>query len=60
MGFGITERPGQGMEKFAEGILLGRTSTPQDIGGLAAFLAADDSDYITGQSIMGDGRMVIR
>ena len=59
MELGISERPGQAMEDFASNALLGRTSTPQDIVGLAAFLASNDSDYITGQSIMVDGGMVL-
>ncbi len=59
MEFGIAERPGQGMEQFAERILLGRTATPEDMAGPAAFLASDDSDYITGQSLMVDGGMVL-
>ncbi len=57
--FGIADRPGQGMEQFAERILLDRTAVPEDIAGPAAFLASGDSDYITGQSIVVDGGMVL-
>lgn len=60
MQFGITERPGEGMERFSERILLGRTASPEDIAGPAAFLASADSDYITGQSLMVDGGMVLQ
>lgn len=56
---GISERPGQAMDDFASRALLGRSSTTDDIVGLAAFLASSDSDYITGQSIMVDGGMVL-
>ena len=56
---GLFEKPGDAMAEFAKRIVLGRTSTPEDIVGLAAFLAADDSNYITGQSIMVDGGMVM-
>jgi meso-butanediol dehydrogenase/(S,S)-butanediol dehydrogenase/diacetyl reductase len=59
LALGETQRPGQAMEEFAAGILLGRVSTPDDIVGLAAFLASHDSDYITGQSIHVDGGMVL-
>lgn len=60
MRFGITERPGEGMERFSERILLGRTATPEDMAGPAAFLASSDSDYITGQSLIVDGGMVLQ
>ena len=59
MAQGLFENPGDAMAEFAKRILLGRTSTPDDIVGLASFLASDDSDYITGQSIMVDGGMVL-
>jgi NAD(P)-dependent dehydrogenase (short-subunit alcohol dehydrogenase family) len=36
-------------------IPLGRTGTPEDLAGLAVFLASDASDYITGQIINVDG-----
>jgi meso-butanediol dehydrogenase / (S,S)-butanediol dehydrogenase / diacetyl reductase len=55
---GETERPRQSLEEFGAGILLGRLSTPDDIAGLASFLASGDSDYITGQAITVDGGMV--
>jgi meso-butanediol dehydrogenase/(S,S)-butanediol dehydrogenase/diacetyl reductase len=58
--FGITVRPGEGMERFSERILLGRTATAEDMAGPAAFLASPDSDYITGQSLMVDGGMVLQ
>lgn len=56
---GLFDQPGEAMKTFASRILLERTSTPDDIAGLAAFLASDDSSYITGQSIMVDGGMVL-
>jgi 3-oxoacyl-[acyl-carrier protein] reductase len=38
-----------------------RWGTPEDISGLVAFLASDESDYIQGQTITADGgRLVIR
>ena len=58
--FGIADRPSQGMEQFAERILLDRTAAPEDIAGPAAFLASGDSDYITGQSLVVDGGMVMQ
>ncbi|EMD2447444.1 SDR family oxidoreductase, partial [Acinetobacter baumannii] len=43
-----------------EGIALGRAQTPDDVAALVAFLASEDSDYITGQSILTDGGIVYR
>jgi meso-butanediol dehydrogenase/(S,S)-butanediol dehydrogenase/diacetyl reductase len=56
---GETETEGQLLQEFSEGILVGRTSTPEDIAGLCVFLASADSDYITGQSINVDGGMLV-
>jgi meso-butanediol dehydrogenase / (S,S)-butanediol dehydrogenase / diacetyl reductase len=56
---GETKEPGEAMRNFAAGILLGRVSTPDDITGLATFLASPSSDYITGQTIVIDGGMIL-
>ncbi|NHB58414.1 acetoin reductase [Acinetobacter sp. 194] len=57
----VTGAPvGETYQKFVEGIALGRAQTPEDVAALVAFLASDDSDYITGQSIMTDGGIVYR
>jgi meso-butanediol dehydrogenase / (S,S)-butanediol dehydrogenase / diacetyl reductase len=56
---GETKEKGEAMRNFAAGILLGRVSTPADIVGLAYFLASSGSDYITGQTIVIDGGMVL-
>lgn len=37
--------------KNISGIPLGRLEKPEDVAGLVAFLASDDSDYMTGQAI---------
>ncbi|MCA1307846.1 SDR family oxidoreductase [Microbacterium esteraromaticum] len=44
---------------YADRILLGRVSTPDDIVGAAVFLASRASDYMTGQVVMVDGGMVL-
>ena len=45
--------------EFLAGILpqipLGRVGTPEDIAGVAAFLASSDSDYMTGSLVSVDG-----
>jgi meso-butanediol dehydrogenase/(S,S)-butanediol dehydrogenase/diacetyl reductase len=56
---GAAERPGQAMEEFAADILRGRVAKPQDITGTTTFLAAPESDYMTGQIVMIDGGMTL-
>jgi meso-butanediol dehydrogenase / (S,S)-butanediol dehydrogenase / diacetyl reductase len=59
MAIGASERPGQAMEEFAEGILKGRVARPADITGTTTYLASRDSDYMTGQIVMIDGGMTL-
>ena len=56
---GDADEPGRAMADFASGILLGRPATPEDVVGTALYLASSDSDYLTGQTIMIDGGMVL-
>lgn len=56
---GLVERPRQAIEGSGPNIILGRPGTPDDVTGLTTFLASSDSDYITGQTIMIDGGMVL-
>lgn len=42
-------------EQYREAVPLGRLGTPQDIEGLAVFLASDESAYCTGGLYMCDG-----
>ncbi len=56
---GLTEKPDQAINEFSQAILLGRVSTPKDITGVTTFLASAASDYITGQTVMVDGGMVL-
>ncbi|MEL7130945.1 MAG: glucose 1-dehydrogenase [Pseudomonadota bacterium] len=60
MEMGVSSKPGEAMETFAEGIPLGRVSTPQDISGTVAFLISPASDYMTGQCLMIDGGMIMQ
>jgi len=56
---GLTQKPEQAINEFSQSILLGRTSKPEDITGVTTFLASTASDYVTGQTYMVDGGMVL-
>lgn len=51
---------GENFKKYAEGIALGRPSTPEDVASFVSYLAGPDSDYMTGQSPLIDGGIVYR
>jgi len=59
MEHGLTQKPDQAINEFSQSILLGRHSMPGDIVGVTTFLASTGSDYITGQTFMVDGGMVL-
>jgi len=59
MELGVSDKKGQAMKDFSKGILRGRPATPADIVGTALFLASSESDYMTGQTLMIDGGMVL-
>ena len=40
-------------------IALGRLQTPDDVAALVSYLAGPDSDYMTGQSVIIDGGIVM-
>jgi NAD(P)-dependent dehydrogenase (short-subunit alcohol dehydrogenase family) len=46
--------------RFAANVPLGRIGTPAEIAGLAAFLASEDSSFVTGQLISANGGMAQR
>ncbi|MGO2859977.1 MAG: SDR family oxidoreductase [Brevibacterium sp.] len=48
---------GEAIKKYAGDILLGRVSVPEDVANLVSFLASEDSDYVTGQTMLVDGGM---
>jgi meso-butanediol dehydrogenase / (S,S)-butanediol dehydrogenase / diacetyl reductase len=59
MDLGLTQKPDQAINEFSQSILLGRYSKPEDIIGVTTFLASPGSDYVTGQTYMVDGGMVL-
>ncbi|WP_152346008.1 SDR family NAD(P)-dependent oxidoreductase [Brevibacterium sp. CFH 10365] len=48
---------GEAIRKYAGDILMGRVSVPEDVANLVSFLAGEDSDYVTGQTMLVDGGM---
>lgn len=52
-------KPELKFDGMSEDILLGRPALPDDIAPTAVFLAAPDSDYITGQIIPIEGGMIL-
>jgi meso-butanediol dehydrogenase / (S,S)-butanediol dehydrogenase / diacetyl reductase len=56
---GMTTHENEAFDKFSADILLGRPSVAEDLVGVSCFLASKDSDYMTGQSLVVDGGMVL-
>jgi glucose 1-dehydrogenase len=46
------------LKELLENIPLGRLGTPQDVAGIASFLASEDSDYVTGTTVFVDGGLL--
>lgn len=55
---GLTTKEREAFDTFAAVAVLGRASVPDDLIGVARFLASSDSDFMTGQSLLVDGGMV--
>ncbi len=52
---GMSVGPEQGMERLRKAVPLGRVGAPEDIAGVAAFLASDDASFMTGAAVPVDG-----
>ena len=52
-------KKGETTHGIVSGIALGRMETPEDVAGLVSFFAGPDSDYMTGQSVMIDGGIIM-
>jgi meso-butanediol dehydrogenase/(S,S)-butanediol dehydrogenase/diacetyl reductase len=46
------------LDQFASGITLGYLAQPEDVANVIGFLASQDANYITGQTIVVDGGTV--
>jgi len=55
--FGIT--PEEWLQQRASGIPMRRIADPKEVAGVVAFLASEDSRYITGQAIEVDGGVIM-
>jgi len=47
------------LQSLVRQIPLGRLGTPNDVAGLAVFLASSDSDYVTGTTYLIDGGLTV-
>ncbi len=52
--------PDKAVEDLGRTVPLGRMATPEEVGQLAAFLASDESKYITGTQMVIDGGNIIQ
>jgi meso-butanediol dehydrogenase / (S,S)-butanediol dehydrogenase / diacetyl reductase len=52
---GLLKDPADMLEMMSSQVALGRPSVPDDVVGLAAFLASADANYMTGQAVNIDG-----
>ncbi|MEO1408189.1 MAG: glucose 1-dehydrogenase [Pseudomonadota bacterium] len=55
---GLTEKENEAFDEFAGVAVLGRASQPDDMAGVATFLASSGSEFMTGQTVIVDGGMV--
>jgi NAD(P)-dependent dehydrogenase (short-subunit alcohol dehydrogenase family) len=51
------KKPRDALEVLRGQISLGRLSVGEDVAGVVSFLASEDSDYVTGQTLIVDGGM---
>jgi meso-butanediol dehydrogenase / (S,S)-butanediol dehydrogenase / diacetyl reductase len=59
MGPYLGNERGETLTQFTKLIALGRVQTPEDVAAFVSYLAGPDSDYMTGQSVMIDGGIVM-
>lgn len=50
---------GDSLKLYSKNIALGRTSVPEDVAKCVSYLAGPDSDYMTGQTLVIDGGIIL-
>ena len=53
--YSVNRQCGSSLQAIADAVPLKRLARPEEIGELAAFLASDESSYITGTQVVIDG-----
>lgn len=59
MGPYLGNKKGETLKQYTGLITAGRVETPEDVANFVSYLASSDSDYMTGQSVMIDGGIVM-
>ena len=49
------QQRGEALAENARSLHLGRVSVPEDVAAMVSYLASEDSDYVTGQTMLVDG-----
>ncbi len=55
----LADVPAKAIDGFLERIPLGRLGRPEEVAGLVGYLASDEGGYVTGQTLMVDGGLVM-
>lgn len=59
MGKHLNLPKGEILKKYSEPVTPGRVDAPEDVAAFVAYLASEDSDSMTGQSVMIDGGIIM-
>jgi NAD(P)-dependent dehydrogenase (short-subunit alcohol dehydrogenase family) len=55
----IIEKTPQSLDMFNARSVVGRIGQPEEIAGVAAFLASDDASFMAGSNVLADGGFLI-